>query len=189
MPLENPSRCAWCGSDPLYVAYHDQEWGVPLHDDFRLFELLTLEGAQAGLSWITVLRKREAYRQAFVGFDPAQVACYSPETVATLMLNPGIVRNRLKLESTVSNALAFLEVQRGFQSFDAYLWGFAGGQPKPDPRPAGAPVPAQTPLAEALSKDLKRRGFRFVGPTIMYAFLQAVGIVNDHVAPCWKAPL
>jgi DNA-3-methyladenine glycosylase I len=185
---ETRVRCAWCGGDPLYIAYHDEEWGVPLHEDRRLFELLTLEGAQAGLSWITVLRKRESYRQAFLGFDPGQVALFTPETVDALLQNPGIVRNRLKVESTVTNARAFLALQREFKSFDAYLWGFMGGKPLLNGWTSLAQIPAVIPQAETLSKDLKRRGFRFVGPTIMYAFMQAAGLVNDHVATCWKAP-
>ena len=158
---------------------------MPVHEDRRLFELLTLEGAQAGLSWLTVLRKREAYRRAFAGFDPVQVARFSPETAAGLLQDPGIVRNRLKVASTITNAQAFLAVQEAFGTFDAYVWRFA-----PPPRagawPTLAQVPAVTPQAEALSKDLKRRGFRFVGPTIMYAFMQAAGLVDDHVATCWK---
>jgi DNA-3-methyladenine glycosylase I len=178
-------RCAWCGTDPLYVAYHDQEWGVPAHDDRRLFEMLVLEGAQAGLSWITVLRKREAYRRAFAGFDPAAVAAFGPERVAAILLDPGIVRNRLKVASAVANARAFLEVQREFGSFDAYLWRGADG-PRVNRWNAAGEVPAVTPEAEALSRDLRRRGFKFVGPTIMYAFMQAVGLVDDHVAGCWK---
>lgn len=158
---------------------------MPLHDDLRLFEMLTLEGAQAGLSWITVLRKREAYRSAFAGFDPEAVAAFSPATVAAILQNPGVVRNRLKVASTVTNAQALLAVQKAFGSFDAYLWAFVKGRPIVNAWPSHARIPAVTPLAEALSKDLKRRGFRFVGPTIMYAFMQAVGMVNDHVADCW----
>ena len=181
------TRCRWCGSDPLYLAYHDQEWGVPVHDEHTLFELLTLEGAQAGLSWITVLRKRENYRRAFAGFDPAQVALFSVERMAAILQDPGVVRNRLKVASAVGNAQAVLAVQREFQSLDAYLWSFVGGQPLRHNRPPQAPIPTVTAEAEALSQDLKRRGFRFVGPTIMYAFMQAVGMVNDHAADCWKA--
>lgn len=179
-------RCGWCGADPLYLAYHDQEWGVPVHEDRLLFELLTLEGAQAGLSWLTVLRKRASYRQAFAGFDPAQVARFSAEDEAALLQNPGLVRNRLKISSTVTNARAFLAVQEAFGSFDAYLWRDTGG-PRVNRWPTLAQVPAVTPEAEVLSRDLKRRGFRFVGPTIMYAFMQATGMVDDHVATCWKA--
>ncbi len=186
MPLSDRPRCPWCGDDPLYVAYHDEEWGVPLHDDRRLFELLTLEGAQAGLSWITVLRKREAYRRAFEGFDPARVAAFAPERVVELMQDAGLVRNRLKLQSTLGNARAFLAIQREFGSFDAYLWRFVGGAPTVNRRRSHAEVPAVTPEAQALSKDLLKRGFKFVGPTIMYAFMQAAGLVDDHVDGCWK---
>ena len=181
------TRCGWCGNDPLYQAYHDEEWGVPCHDDRKLFELLTLEGAQAGLSWITVLRKREAYRRAFAGFDPAVVAAFPAERVEALLQDPGIVRNRLKVASTVGNAQAILALQQEFGAFDSYLWSFVGGAPRVNAWPTLAQVPAVTPQAETLSKDLKRRGFRFVGPTIMYAFMQATGMVDDHVAGCWRA--
>ena len=180
------ARCSWCGTDPLYIAYHDEEWGVPVHDDRRLFEMLTLEGAQAGLSWITVLRKREAYRRAFAGFDPQEVAGFSPARLAAILQDPGIVRNRLKVASTVGNTRAFLAVQAEFGSFDAYLWEGAGGKPKVNHWRSLAEVPAVTPAAQALSKDLLRRGFKFVGPTIIYAFMQAVGVVDDHVAGCWR---
>lgn len=183
---QEPARCAWCGSDPVYVAYHDQEWGVPLHDDRRLFELLVLEGAQAGLSWITVLRRREAYRRVFDGFEPAAVAGYSAERQAEILQDPGIICNRLKVASAVTNARAFLEVQARHGSFDAYLWGFQGGSPLVNRWATQAEVPAVTPAAEALSKDLRRRGFTFVGPTIMYAYMQAAGLVDDHVLGCWK---
>ena len=179
-------RCGWAGTDPLYIAYHDAEWGVPLHDDRRLFEMLILEGAQAGLSWITILRKREAYRRAFEGFDPLRVAAFDAARIKALLQDPGIVRNRLKIGSAVDNAKAFLKVQAEFGSFDAYLWPFVGGSPKINHWRSLAEVPAVTPGAEALSRDLKRRGFRFVGPTIAYAFMQAVGMVDDHVADCWK---
>jgi DNA-3-methyladenine glycosylase I len=164
--------------------YHDREWGVPVHDDARLFEFITLEGAQAGLSWETVLRKRDRYREAFAQFDPARVAAFTPAQVDALVLDPGIVRHRGKIESTVSNAQAILAIAEAFGSFDAYLWDFAGGAPI-DHRPRSpAHVPVTTPLAEKLSKDLRARGLRFVGPTIVYAFMQAVGIVNDHLATC-----
>lgn len=179
-------RCAWAGTDPLYQRYHDEEWGVPVHDDRRLFEMLILEGAQAGLAWITILRKREAYRQAFEGFDPQRVAAFDAARIEALLQDPGIVRNRLKLGAAVDNAKAFLKIQAEFGSFDAYLWPFVGGQPKVNHPRSLAEVPAVTPEAEALSRDLKRRGFRFVGPTIVYAFMQAVGLVDDHVADCWK---
>ena len=181
-----PIRCAWAGSDPLYLAYHDREWGVPVHDDRLLFEFLTLEGAQAGLSWITILRKREAYRAAFAGFDPEAVARFDAAKVEALLANPGIVRNRLKVESTVTNAQAFLKVQEEFGTFDAYMWGFVDWRPIRNAWKSIAEIPASTPLSDALSKDLKRRGFRFVGNTICYAHMQAVGMVNDHVVDCFR---
>jgi DNA-3-methyladenine glycosylase I len=180
------SRCAWAGSDPLSVAYHDQEWGVPLHDERRLFEFLVLEGAQAGLSWMTILKKRDNYRQAFAGFDPAVVAGFDAAQVAELLQNPGIVRNRLKIEAAVANARAFLQVQAEFGSFDAYIWGFVGGRPIHNAWTSLSQIPAQTPQSQAMSKDLLRRGFRFVGPTICYAFMQAVGMVNDHTTDCFR---
>lgn len=179
-------RCAWCGDDPLYVTYHDEEWGVPVHDDRALFEALVLDGAQAGLSWITILRKRENYRQAFDQFDPAKVARYDEAKIAELLQNPGIVRNRLKVRSAVRNARAFLEVQAEFGSFDAYLWGFVGGKTIQNRWQTMADLPAKTPLSETISKDLKKRGFNFVGPTIMYAMMQAIGMVNDHTADCFR---
>ena len=180
------NRCPWAGSDPLYQAYHDDEWGVPAHDDRTLFEFLILEGAQAGLSWITILRKRDAYRCAFAGFDVATVAAFDEERIATLLADPGIVRNRLKINAAVGNARAFLAVQREFGSFDAYVWGFVGGQPLVNTPATLAEVPAETAESRALSADLKRRGFRFVGPTIMYAYMQAVGLVNDHLVTCFR---
>ena len=179
-------RCPWCGEDPLYQHYHDNEWGVPLHDDRALFEFLTLEGAQAGLSWITILRKRENYRAAFDNFDAAKVARYTARKVEKLLQDPGIVRNRLKVESTISNARAFLETQAAFGSFDRYLWDFVDGQPIVNRFSSLKQVPASTPLAEKLSKDLKKRGFRFVGPTIVYAHMQATGMVNDHLVSCHR---
>ena len=179
-------RCGWCTQDPLYQAYHDGEWGVPVHDDRALFEFLVLEGAQAGLSWITILRKREAYRRAFAEFDSAQVATFSDARLEALLQDEGIVRNRLKVASARDNARAFLVVQAEFGSFDAYLWPFIGGAPRLNHPVSMADVPAVTPEAEALSRDLKKRGFRFVGPTIMYAYMQATGMVDDHVATCWK---
>jgi len=185
-PEAEPVRCAWCGSDPLYIAYHDQEWGVPVHEDGHLFEMLILEGAQAGLSWITVLRKREAYRRAFAGFDPAAVARFGPERQAELLQDPGIIRNRLKVAAAVGNARAFLELQREFGSFDAYLWSHAPDGPLVNRWNTLGEIPAETPAAVALSRDLRRRGFKFVGPTIMYSFMQAVGMVDDHVLDCWK---
>ena len=181
------TRCPWAGTAPDYVHYHDTEWGVPVHDDRLLFEMLTLEGAQAGLSWLTILRKRERYREVFADFDPARVARFSAAKVERLMLDPGIVRNRLKIESTVSNAKAFRAVQREFGSFDAYLWAFVEGRPMVN-RPLDLRgVPARTELSDRISKDLKKRGFRFVGSTIVYAFLQAVGVVDDHVQGCHRA--
>ncbi|MGH7670551.1 MAG: DNA-3-methyladenine glycosylase I [Gemmatimonadaceae bacterium] len=182
-----PVRCSWATS-PLGIAYHDAEWGVPVHDDRVLFEFLTLEGAQAGLSWETILRKRDAYRTAFAGFDPAAVAGFSPARLEKLLVDPGIVRNRLKVASTISNARAFLKVQREFGSFDAYLWRFVGGAPRVNRRRASQPLPASTPESDVLSCDLKARGFRFVGTTICYAFMQAVGLVNDHARTCFRYP-
>jgi DNA-3-methyladenine glycosylase I len=168
------------------VAYHDREWGVPVHDDRALFEFLTLEGAQAGLSWETILRKRDAYREAFAGFDPAAVARFTPARVERLLRNPGIVRNRLKIESTVANAGAFLIVQRESGSFDAYIWTFVDGKPRANRRRRLAAIPARTGESDAMSRDLGRRGFRFVGSTICYAFMQAVGLVNDHATDCFR---
>jgi len=168
------------------LAYHDEEWGVPAHDDRHLFELLTLEGAQAGLSWSTILNKRQGYRDAFAGFDPEAVARFTQKDVGRLLEDPSIVRNRLKIESTVANAAQVLEVQQELGSFDAYVWQFVGGQPIVGRRRALTELPAETDLSRALSKDLKRRGFRFVGPTVCYAFMQAVGMVNDHVVGCFR---
>ena len=182
-------RCRWAsGGDPEYVRYHDKEWGRPMHDDRRLFEMLILEGAQAGLSWSTILRKRANYRKAFAGFEPKKVARFNSARKAALLLNPGIVRNRLKIESTVSNALAFLEVQREFGSFDRYLWSFVDGRPLLNRPRALQALPARTELSDRISKDLVKRGFRFVGSTITYAYLQAVGVVNDHARNCFLAP-
>jgi DNA-3-methyladenine glycosylase I len=180
------NRCAWAGSDPLYQAYHDREWGVPVHDDRLLFEFLILEGAQAGLSWITILRKREAYRAAFAGFDPEAVARFDDATVAALLANPGIVRNRLKVASAVSNARAFLKVQEEFGSFAAYMWRFVDGRPMQNRWKTLAEVPASTKESDSMSRDLKKRGFRFVGSTICYAHMQAVGMVNDHTTDCFR---
>ena len=179
-------RCGWCGDDPLYVAYHDVEWGVPLHDERRLFEMLVLEGAQAGLSWITVLRKRDAYREAFDGFDPERVARYDGRKVRALLRNPGIIRNRLKVEAAVANARAFLAVQDEVGSFDTYVWGFVKGKPRRNAWRTLAQIPAVTPEAEALSRDLRSRGFKFVGPTICYAHMQATGMVTDHLIDCFR---
>ena len=179
-------RCGWCGDDPLYVNYHDNEWGVPVHDDRRLFEFLILEGAQAGLSWITILRKRENYRRAFDNFDAAKIARYGRHQVARLLGDAGIVRNRLKIEAAINNAQRFLEVQAAFASFDAYLWRFVDGQPIANRWNSLKQVPASTRESDALSKDLKARGFKFVGSTICYAHMQATGMVNDHLASCFR---
>lgn len=180
-------RCPWAGNDPLYVAYHDQEWGVPVFDDDRLlFEFLILEGAQAGLSWSTILNKRESYRAAFDNFDPQQVAAYDDARIAELLGNPGIVRNRLKVNAAVKNARAFLAVQAEFGSFAAYIWQFVGGQPRRNAWRSLSEVPAETDESRAMSKDLKQRGFTFVGPTICYAYMQAVGMVNDHTMDCFR---
>ena len=181
------TRCAWART-PLSIAYHDNEWGIPVHDDRVFFELITLEGAQAGLSWETILRKRDEYRTAFAGFDPAQVARFKPDRVERLMQNQGIVRNRLKIESTIGNAKAFLAVQREFGTFDAYVWRFVGGSPRVNRPRAMRDLPTRTAESDALSKDLSKRGFRFVGTTICYAFMQAVGMANDHLRDCWRAP-
>jgi DNA-3-methyladenine glycosylase I len=180
-------RCEWAGKDdPLMLAYHDEEWGVPHHDDRRLFELLTLEGAQAGLSWSTILRKRENYKAAFAGFDPKRVARFDRRKVERLLQDPGIVRNRLKVESTVNNAKRVLEVRKEFGTFDAYVWQFVRGTPIDERRRKLGDLPAETAESKAMSKDLKRRGFRFVGPTVCYAFMQAAGLVNDHVTGCFR---
>ena len=180
-----PERCSWAGTDPIYVEYHDREWGVPVHDDRRLFEMLILEGAQAGLSWITILRKRGAYRRAFENFDPARVSRFDARRRRTLMNDPGIVRNRLKIEAAVTNARAFLDVQQAHGSFDRYIWQFVHGAPIVNPRPTMREVPASTPISDAMSRDLKQKGFRFVGTTICYAFMQAVGMVDDHLDTCF----
>lgn len=180
------TRCTWVTEDPLYIAYHDEEWGVPLHDDRALFEFLILEGAQAGLSWLTVLRKREAYRKAFAGFDPEKVARFTPRKIERLLENPGIIRNRLKVHSAVTNARAFLKVQEEFGSFDRFIWDFTGGKPIQNRWRSDAELPAKTPLSDRISKELKRRGFKFVGSTICYAHMQATGMVNDHTTDCFR---
>src|ERR1051326_128436 len=180
-----PSRCAWATTPPM-IEYHDREWGVPRHDDRVLFEFLILEGAQAGLSWSTILNKREAYRKAFSGFDPARVAKYDAKKVKELLANEGIVRNKLKIASAIENARAFLAVQKEFGSFDAYIWQFVGGKPKQNRLRTVKDLAARTPESDAMSKDLLKRGFRFVGPTICYAFMQAVGMVNDHLMECFR---
>jgi DNA-3-methyladenine glycosylase I len=178
-------RCAWATNE-LSIVYHDTEWGVPLHDDRGLFEFLILEGAQAGLSWDTILRKRDNYRAAFDNFAPAKVARYGEARCAKLLLNDGIIRNRLKIASAVSNAKAFLKVQKEFGSFDNYIWGFVGGKPLNGNRKGFGDVPAKTEISDSLARDLKKRGFNFVGSTIMYAFMQATGIVNDHLVSCFR---
>jgi DNA-3-methyladenine glycosylase I len=180
------TRCAWAGDDPLYVAYHDEEWGVPVRDDRRLFEFLVLEGAQAGLAWITILRKREGYRRAFADFDPARVARFTPARIDKLCADASIVRNRAKIESAVRNARAFLDVQCEHGSFAAWLWPFVGDRPQHNRFRAQSDVPASTPRSDALSKALRARGFKFVGSTICYAFMQAVGMVNDHLSTCFR---
>jgi DNA-3-methyladenine glycosylase I len=179
-------RCPWCLGSKEYIRYHDREWGRPVRNDRRLFELLILEGAQAGLSWLTILRKRANYRRAFAGFDPAAVARFSASDVARLQRDPGIVRNRLKIRAAVANARAFLEVQREFGSFAAYLWRFVDGRPLQNCHLSARQVPARSGVSDALSRDLRRRGFRFAGSTICYAFMQAVGLVNDHIATCFR---
>jgi len=178
-------RCDWAGTKPHMIQYHDQEWGRPVHQDLKHFEMLLLEGAQAGLSWETVLLKREHYRRAFGGFDPKTVATFTVETTAALLKDAGLIRNRLKIEAAVTNAQAFLVVQREFGSFDQYVWRFVGGRPKVNRWATMEQVPATTPESDILSKDLKRRGFRFVGSTIVYAYMQAVGLVNDHIRSCF----
>jgi DNA-3-methyladenine glycosylase I len=181
------TRCEWAAKgDELMVAHHDEEWGVPSHDDRHLFEMLTLEGAQAGLSWSTILHKREGYRRAFAGFDPATVARFGPRDVDRLLDDPGIVRNRLKIESTVNNAARVLEVQEELGSLDAYLWAFVDGRPIVNDVRSLDDLPAETDLSKAISKDLKRRGFRFIGPTVVYAFMQSVGMVDDHQLDCFR---
>jgi len=185
--IVDPPRCTWATSDPLYIRYHDEEWGVPSHDDRHLFEMLVLEGAQAGLSWITILRKRENYRRAFDRFDPRKIAKYDTRKIKALLADEGIVRNRLKIESTVGNARAFLEVTKEFGSFDRFIWSFVDGEPKKNRPRTLREVPPRTPTSDAMSKALVKRGFRFVGSTICYAFMQACGLVDDHVRHCFRA--
>jgi DNA-3-methyladenine glycosylase I len=180
------NRCAWAGSDPIYIAYHDEEWGVPVYDDRALFEFLILEGAQAGLSWSTILKKRPKYRRCFDNFDPIQVASYDAQKIATLLADPGIVRNRLKINAAVTNARAFIIVQQEFGSFSAYIWSFVGGTPRHNAFRSLQEIPAETAESRQMSKDLQKRSFRFVGPTICYAFMQAVGMVNDHTVDCFR---
>lgn len=181
-----PNRCSWSTKDQLYKDYHDNEWGVPLHDDTHLFEMINLEGAQAGLSWYTVLTKRENYRKAFDNWDAKKIAKYTDKKIESLMGDAGIIRNRLKINGTVLNAKAFLKIQEEFGSFDTYIWSFVGGKPIVNNFKSLSEVPAKTAISDAMSKDLLKRGFKFVGSTICYAFMQATGMVNDHVADCWK---
>jgi DNA-3-methyladenine glycosylase I len=188
MRTTTKKRCGWCGDDPLYVAYHDEEWGRPVYDDQTLFEFLILEGAQAGLSWSTILRKREGYRRAFDGFDAEKIARYDGVKISALLTEPGIVRNQLKIGSAVTNAQAFLKIRDEWGSFSKYIWSFVDGRPIQNAWRSLAEIPAKTPVAEALSKDLKKRGFRFVGPTIIYAHMQATGMVNDHLVDCFRYP-
>jgi len=186
MDEKEKRRCGWVGTDPLSISYHDEEWGVPVHDDRRLFEFLVLDGFQAGLSWMTILRKRGNYRQAFDGFDPGEIACYGTSKIETLLSDRGIVRNRMKIEAAVQNARAFLSVREEFGSFDAYIWGFVGGKTIRNAWKNVREIPARTGESTAMSRDLKRRGFSFVGPTICYAFMQAAGLVNDHTIDCFR---
>jgi DNA-3-methyladenine glycosylase I len=184
--MNGPTRCAWCGADPLYQAYHDAEWGVPLHDERALFEFLILEGAQAGLSWLTILKKRAGYRQAFDDFDAERVARYGDADVARLLADPGIVRNRLKIAAAIGNARATLALREAFGGLDTYFWGFMDGRPIHNTWREISQVPASTTLSDRISKDLKSRGFKFVGSTIVYAFMQATGMVNDHTLDCFR---
>ncbi len=185
-PAEGPVRCAWCGTDPLYLSYHDREWGVPNRDERHLFEMLSLEGAQAGLSWLTILRKREGYRRAFAGFDPEAIARFGATDIARLLDDPGIVRNRLKVESTIGNARALLALREQGRDLPDLLWGFVDGEPRQNAWPSLQQVPASTPESDRMSRELKRLGFKFVGSTICYAFMQAVGMVNDHTQDCFR---
>ena len=186
MSEDGKTRCGWCGTDPFYQAYHDKEWGVPLHDERALFEFLILEGAQAGLSWITILKKREGYRRAFDDFDAERIASYGEQDVARLLADPGIVRNRLKVAAAITNARATLKIREEFGGLDAYFWRFVDGRPIRNTWTELAQIPARTPLSDALSKDLQKRGFKFVGSTIVYAHMQATGMVNDHVVGCFR---
>ncbi|WP_152618866.1 DNA-3-methyladenine glycosylase I [Parachlamydia acanthamoebae] len=187
MCAKNKIRCQWVTEgQALYENYHDTEWGVPVHDDYKHFEFLILEGAQAGLSWITILKRREGYRKAFANFDPKKVAAFGEDKIAALMLDEGIIRNKLKIQSAVTNAKLFLDIQKEFGSFDAYVWQFVGGSPLQNRRTSIRDVPAETPESQALSRDLRKRGFKFVGPTVMYAHMQATGLVNDHTIDCFR---
>ena len=180
------NRCGWVGPDPIYIKYHDEEWGVPVHDDRKLFEFIILEGAQAGLSWLTILKKRQGYKRAFADFDPEKVACFSRNKIESLLQNPEIIRNRLKINAAVSNAQAFLKIQEEFGSFDAYSWRFVDGKQKVNTFRSLNEIPTKTKESEAFSKDLKQKGFKFVGPTIIYSHMQAVGMVNDHLVQCFR---
>ena len=184
--MNGPTRCAWCGADPIYRAYHDEEWGVPLHDERALFEFLILEGAQAGLSWLTILKKREGYRRAFHNFDAERIARYDEGDVARLLADPGIVRNRLKIAAAMTNARATLNIREEFGGLDAYFWRFVDGRPIQNFWKDISRIPARTPLSDSLSKDLQQRGFKFVGSTIVYAHMQATGMVNDHTVDCFR---
>jgi DNA-3-methyladenine glycosylase I len=184
--MSNKKRCAWTGKDILMIRYHDEEWGVPVHDDKILFEFLILEGVQAGLTWQTVLRKRENYRKAFHGFDPLEIARYNDQDIARLLSDPGIIRNRLKITATIRNAQKFLAIQQESGSFDAYIWQFVGGKPIRNGVRSMEEIPSTTKESDAMSKDLRKRGFKFIGPTICYAFMQAVGMVNDHQVDCFR---
>ncbi len=186
MKSKDLKRCGWCLSDPTYIEYHDREWGVPVHDDQKLFEFLTLEGAQAGLSWLTILKRREGYRKAFCNFKITEVARLGEKDIARLMLDSGIIRNRLKIQSTIGNARAFIKVQEEFGSFDAYQWMFVEGKPIINCRKSLSNIPATSKESDAFSKDLKKRGFKFVGSTIIYAHMQAIGMVNDHISDCFR---
>ena len=184
--IDGKKRCWWCGDDPEYMAYHDIEWGVPIYDDQRLFELLILEGAQSGLSWITILRKREGYRRAFDQFDPEKIAAYNEAKIAELLENSEIVRNKLKVNATVTNAKSYLAMQAEGESFSDFLWSFVDGKPQQNAFETAADVPAFTPASEEMSKALKKRGFKFIGPTVCYAFMQSAGLVNDHMVDCYR---
>lgn len=187
--MENKTRCTWCEKDDLYRKYHDEEWGIPVYDDPTLFEFLILETFQAGLSWYTILAKRENFRSAFDNFDYKKIADYQQDKIQELLLNPGIIRNKLKVRSAVSNAIAFMKIQEEFDSFSKYIWGFVNGKPIDNKLKSLKDIPATTPLSDAISKDLKKRGFKFVGSTVVYAHMQATGMVNDHIESCWTRAL
>ncbi len=184
--IDGQKRCWWCGDDPVYMAYHDTEWGVPLYDDQKLFELLILEGVQSGLSWITILRKREGYRRAFDQFDPQKISAYDEAKITELLDNPEIIRNKLKVNATVTNAKSYLAMQAAGENFSDFLWSFVDGKPLQNAFETAEQVPASTPVSEAMSKALKKRGFKFVGPIVCYAFMQSAGLVNDHMVDCYR---